>query len=172
MKNKMVNKFAKASADEKSAICMNCHSGQRHLAFWESGKHAKNEVACNNCHNIHGKPGNPVVAPFTTTARPIEADVCGACHNPHGSSHLRLLNENVPNLCQDCHDVARHPGTPYGAGAGWICQPGDTTTQCANKTGQFNANVNTRFIARACVNCHIAVHGSNAPGNRGQFFTR
>ncbi len=244
MKNKMVNRFAKASADERSAICMNCHAGQRHLAFWESGKHAKNEVACNNCHNIHGKPGNPIVAPFTTTARPIEADICGACHkpirsainkpshhpivegkvkcsdchnphgalshamvkqesvneqckschadkrgpfvfshppvdencltchNPHGSSHLRLLNENVPNLCQDCHDVARHPGTPYGGGAGWVCLPGDATTQCADKTGQFNANVNTRFIARACTNCHNAIHGSNAPANRGQFLTR
>ncbi len=244
MKNRMVNRFKTATADERAAICLNCHAGQRHLAFWESGKHAKNEVACNNCHNIHGKAGNPTVSPFTTTARANEADMCGACHkpirsainkpshhpivegkvkcsdchnphgalshamvkqesvveqckschadkrgpyvfshppveencltchNPHGSSHLRLLNENVPNLCQDCHDVARHPGTPYGGGAGWICLPGDQTTQCAGKTGQFNPNVNTRFIARACTNCHNAIHGSNAPANRGQFFLR
>ena len=27
-------------------------------------------------------------------------------------------------------------------------------------------------IARACVNCHSAVHGSNAPGAKGQFFLR
>jgi DmsE family decaheme c-type cytochrome len=242
-------------AAERAAVCLSCHAGQRHLAFWESGKHAKNEVACSDCHSIHGDPApdpttvalkkrDPTVAPFSTTSRQIEADTCGkchqqirsailkpshhpiregkvkcsdchnphgalsqamvrhetvnqqctschadkrgpylfahpvveenclTCHNPHGSSHGKLLNEAPPNLCQDCHDVARHPGTPYGAGASWVCAPGDTTAACAGKTGAFNANVNTRFIARACLNCHNSIHGSNAPGNRGQFLLR
>ena len=223
--------------------------------FGESGRHAKNEVACSNCHSIHGelaadptrvalKKRDPAVGPFETTSRQIEADTCGrchqqirsailkpshhpilegkvrctdchnphgslshamvkqetvndqcnschadkrgpyvfphppveenclSCHNPHGSSHRKLLNEAVPNLCQDCHDVARHPGTPYGGGAGWLCAPGDTTAACAGKTGAFNANVNTRLIARACNNCHNAIHGSNAPAGRGQFLFR
>jgi len=30
----------------------------------------------------------------------------------------------------------------------------------------------SRLVARACLNCHNAIHGSNAPGNRGKFFTR
>jgi hypothetical protein len=32
--------------------------------------------------------------------------------------------------------------------------------------------VNNRLVARACNNCHNAIHGSNAPGNRGKFFLR
>jgi DmsE family decaheme c-type cytochrome len=239
MKNKMVNRFAKATAPERDAICMACHSGQRHLAFWESGKHAKNEVSCNNCHSIHGKSTNPVIAPFTTTARANEADMCGACHkpirnainkpshhpivegkvkcsdchnphgalshamvkqetvnqqceschadkrgpyvfphppvednclschNPHGSSHMRLLNENVPNLCQDCHDWSRHPGTFYGGQHAWTIREGMTGTP-----GDPNPAVSTRLIARACLNCHNAIHGTNAPGNRGKFLIR
>jgi hypothetical protein len=38
--------------------------------------------------------------------------------------------------------------------------------------GAPNPGVSTRLIARACLNCHNSVHGSNAPGNRGKFLTR
>jgi predicted CXXCH cytochrome family protein len=40
---------------------------------------------------------------------PVE-ESCLNCHNPHGSRSVKLLNEKVPNLCQDCHDAAQHPG--------------------------------------------------------------
>jgi DmsE family decaheme c-type cytochrome len=231
-KNPMKNVFEGATAAQKSEVCLTCHAGQRHLAFWESGRHAKNDVACSDCHNIHGKPKNPPVAPFTTTVRANEADMCGSCHkqirsailkpshhpiiegkvkcsdchnphgalshamvkqetvnqqcvschadkrgpfvfehppveencvschNPHGSSHGRLLNEKVPNLCQDCHDWSRHPGTFYGGQHGFTLN------------GAPNAAVSTRLVARACLNCHNAIHGTNAPANRGKFFTR
>jgi len=185
-------------ASEQAAVCLTCHSGDRNLAFWTSGKHSQNEVACSNCHSIHGKKLAPTINKFVTTFLPNQAEICGACHqqiraatfkpshhpiiegkikctdchNPHGSVHLKLLNEEAPNLCQDCHDGSRHPGTIYGAAGGYLCAPGDTSPACAGKTGQFNSNVSTRLISRACVNCHNAIHGSNAPGARGQFFTR
>ncbi len=230
-KNKMSNVFAKkASAQQKDQACLSCHDGNRMLAFWDAGKHKKNDVACSNCHNIHGKAGEPSVGRFVTTARQLEYETCNSCHkqtraqinktshhpivegkvtcsdchnphgalshamvknesvnqlcischadkrgpfvwehapveenclschNSHGSNHPKLLNEKVPNLCQDCHDAARHPGTPYGSQASF---------GAAAPSG-----VNTRFIARSCVNCHQTIHGSNAPGNRGKYFTR
>jgi len=246
LKSKPDNKLAKnVAASDKMAVCLTCHSGNRNLAFWTSGKHALNEVACSNCHSMHGGNAKPVVAPFTTSFMPNQADMCGtchqhirtatlkpshhpiiegkvkcsdchnphgalshamvkqatindqcyschadkrgpyvfnhppveenciSCHNPHGSSHYKLLNEHTPNLCQDCHDWSRHPGTIYGAAGGFECAPGDTSTACANKPpGSFNTSVNTRLIARACLNCHNAIHGSNAPGNRGKYLTR
>jgi DmsE family decaheme c-type cytochrome len=227
-----------ATAAAKDAVCQTCHAGNRHLAFWESGKHAKNEVSCVSCHNVHGKAGGKVnVSWFTTSTRPNEADMSGtchqqiraatmkpshhpivenkincsdchnvhgaltpamlkaesvnqqcyschadkrgpymfahpaveenclSCHNPHGSVYSKLLNEKVPNLCQDCHDAARHPGTIYGA-AGAFENPntGLPTTP--------NTQVNTRLIARSCLNCHNAIHGSNAPGRRGLYLIR
>ena len=246
-KVKPANPFSKltpASAHDQSAVCLNCHVGQRNLAFWESGKHSKQDVTCANCHSMHGTEKNPPIAPFTTSFRPNEADVCGTCHqqirsaiqkpshhpiienkmkcsdchnphgalspvmlrhesvnaqctschadkrgpfvfshppvdencltchNPHGSVHYKLTNEHVPNLCQDCHDWSRHPGSFYQGQGGWLCLPGDTSSACANKPGAPNASVNTRLIARSCLNCHNAIHGSNAPGSRGQFLTR
>jgi len=246
-KAKPANPFSKltpASAHDQSAVCLNCHVGQRNLAFWESGKHSKQDVTCANCHSMHGTEKNPPIAPFTTSFRPNEAEVCGTCHqqirsaiqkpshhpiienkmkcsdchnphgalspvmlrhesvnaqctschadkrgpfvfshppvdencltchNPHGSVHYKLTNEHVPNLCQDCHDWSRHPGSFYQGQGGWLCLPGDTSSACANKPGAPNASVNTRLIARSCLNCHNAIHGSNAPGSRGQFLTR
>jgi DmsE family decaheme c-type cytochrome len=230
-KNKMANVFGKkVPAAQKDQSCLSCHDGNRMLAFWDAGKHKKNDVACSNCHNIHGKAGEPSVGRFVTTARQLEYETCNSCHkqtraqinktshhpivegkvtcsdchnphgalshamvknesvnqlcischadkrgpfvwehapveenclschNSHGSNHPKLLNEKVPNLCQDCHDAARHPGTPYGSQASF---------GAAAPSG-----VNTRFIARSCVNCHQTIHGSNAPGNRGKYFTR
>jgi len=245
MKAKMANPFAKgATAEQRTAVCMTCHSGNRNLAFWTSGKHQINEVTCANCHSIHGKSMAPSINKFVTTFLPNQAETCwqchqpiraanfkpshhpiiegkvkctdchnphgaltpamvkqptindqcyschadkrgpyvfnhppveencATCHNPHGSVHNALLNESAPNLCQDCHDWSRHPGTVYGAAGAWTCQPGDNSAACLNKTGQPNSAVNNRLVARACVNCHNAVHGSNAPGNRGKYFTR
>jgi DmsE family decaheme c-type cytochrome len=235
MKAKMTSKFAKGiPAAQKDAICLTCHANNRHLGFWESGKHALNDVTCSDCHNVHGRPKALAgAAPFSTSQRPNEADMCGSCHkqirsatlkpshhpimegkvkcsdchnphgalsqamvkqesvnqqcfschadkrgpyvfahpvveencltchNPHGSSHAKLLNEKVPNLCQDCHIQGRHPTSYYGQEKGWN-----------NPDGTPNAAVSSRFVARACLNCHNAIHGSNAPATRGQFLIR
>jgi DmsE family decaheme c-type cytochrome len=266
-KAKPTNVFGKGhTADERTAVCMNCHSGNRNLAFWTSGKHQLNEITCANCHSIHKEKllpaytglnppdKSPTINKFTTTFLNNQAEVCwqchqpiraanfkpshhpiiegkikcsdchnphGAitpamlkqptindqcyschadkrgpyvfnhppveencvtCHNPHGSVHARLLNESAPNLCQDCHDGSRHPGTIYGAAGAFNCQPGDTSGSTVSgvfypscppsRTGQPNPGVNNRLVTRACNNCHTAIHGSNAPGNRGKFFTR
>jgi DmsE family decaheme c-type cytochrome len=239
VKNKPANLVKHGAPAEKTAVCMTCHAGSRHLAFWEAGRHARNDVSCSNCHSIHGRSSEPRIAPFTTSFRENEADMCGtchqpiraatlkpshhpiregkvkcsdchnphgalthamlrhetinqqcyschaekrgpyvfshppvdencaSCHNPHGSSHTFLLHEKVPNLCQDCHDWSRHPGSFYGGQHGWTIREGMSGTP-----GAPNPGVSSRFIARSCTNCHNAVHGSNAPANRGKFLTR
>ena len=232
-------------ADRKGAVCLGCHEGNRHLAFWDSGKHKKNDISCNNCHSLHGTPGagasfalkkeNPTISPFQTTSRQLQYETCttchksirsqllkpshhpiiegriactdchnphGAlspamvnsesvvqlctschaekrgpyvwehppveencltCHNAHGSNHNRLLAEKAPNMCQDCHDASRHPGSVYGGGGGFSPVPVPPAVAAAP---------NTRLIARGCVNCHYQIHGSNAPAMRGKFFFR
>jgi DmsE family decaheme c-type cytochrome len=248
MKVKPENRLSrKVGAAAQTQVCMTCHAGNRQLTFWEAGKHSLNEVACSNCHSIHGGKTDATIRPFTTTFRDNEADICASCHqairsatlkpshhpiqegkikcsdchnphgalskamvkqetvnqqclschaekrgpyvfshpavednclschNPHGSSHNFLLNEKVPNLCQDCHDWSRHPGTFYSGSSGWIIQDGvggQGLPQTGGTPGAPNPSVSTRFIARSCLNCHNAIHGSNAPANRGKYLTR
>jgi DmsE family decaheme c-type cytochrome len=233
----IINPAAKGMpAAEKDRVCLACHDTSRHLAFWDSGKHRKNDVSCTNCHSTHGgkdsllKITNPQIAPFITTQRVPQQEVCFACHkdiralvsrpshhpivegkvkctschnphgalspamvnaesikelcttchadkrgpflfehapveesclnchNPHGSRSVKLLNEKVPNLCQDCHDASSHPGTMYDADNNF--KPPST------------GSPNTRFVARSCLNCHNEVHGSNAPAGRARRFVR
>jgi DmsE family decaheme c-type cytochrome len=225
-------------AEQKDKICLTCHQQNRHLAFWDAGKHRKNDVSCTNCHSTHGdkdtllKINNPQVAPLVNTSKVPQQEVCfgchrdiralvmrpshhpivegkvkctschnphGAmspamvnaesvkelcttchadkrgpfmfehapveesclnCHNPHGSRTVKLLNEKVPNLCQDCHDASSHPGTMYDADNNFRAPTGATS------------GPNSRFIARACLNCHSEIHGSNSPGGRGRRFVK
>ena len=230
------------SALAQTQACMSCHAGNRHLAFWESGRHGRNDVRCNDCHAVHATPprGSTIAVtkkdlnyPFVTTERQLEYETCNrchkqvrvqinkpshhpiiegkvtcsnchnphgaqshamikhetlnvqcwschadkrgpflfqhpaveenclSCHSPHGSSHTKLLNEKVPNLCQDCHDWSRHPGTAYSGDQGFVRIPGSKTT-----------TPNTRFVSRSCLNCHNAIHGSNASATRGKYLTR
>ena len=55
----------------------------------------------------------------------------------------------------------RHPTAFYGQNQAWVLPDGSP-----------NAAVSSRFISRGCLNCHNAIHGSNAPSNRGQFLIR
>jgi DmsE family decaheme c-type cytochrome len=158
VQNKMVNKFAHASASEKSAVCLGCHTGQRHLTFWESGKHARNDVACSDCHNIHDKARPLQVSPFTTTARPIEADTCGRCHKQVRNatlkpSHHPILEGKVK--CSDCHN-------PHGALTPVMLRHESINAQCyschADKRGPFVFSHPP--VEENCTTCHTP-HGSS-----------
>jgi len=118
----IVNPSSKTlSADQKSAICLNCHSTNRHLEFWQTGQHRKNEVSCNSCHNIHGDrtPGNdkmlrlsvPAATPYTTTVRQLAYQTCVGCHREQRAQILKPSHHPIVEgkvQCHDCHN-------PHGA---------------------------------------------------------
>lgn len=131
---------------------------------------AEGKVKCSDCHNPHGNLGHGSInaenvtqlcykchadkrGPYVWEHPPVEED-CTKCHSPHGSKALKLLKDRLPNLCQNCHDWSRHPGTPYGGNADFVGTPG--------RGG----------LGRSCTNCHSTIHGSNAPGTAGKAFTR
>lgn len=170
--NPSISPWVTTSKTLQFEICSTCHK-QIRAQINKTSHHpiVEGKVTCSDCHNAHGAISHAMVkdesvnrlcvschgdkrGPFVWEHAPVEEN-CLTCHNSHGSNHAKLLNEKVPNLCQDCHDWSRHPGVFYGGNQSFA--PGLQ---------------NTRFLARSCVNCHQAIHGSNAPGNRGKFFTR
>jgi predicted CXXCH cytochrome family protein len=80
---------------------------------------------------------------------------CLNCHTPHGSNHGKLLIRKPPQLCQSCHDADFHSSFSYSA---------DNTFS--------GTRPQNRMYARACLNCHSNIHGSNASSTLGQRFTR
>ena len=67
---------ASVPAADKAGVCLTCHAGNRQLQFWQAGKHSLNEVACSNCHSIHGKAGDPAQQGDTPGSAPSGSGLC------------------------------------------------------------------------------------------------
>ncbi|OFZ53624.1 MAG: hypothetical protein A2428_15095 [Bdellovibrionales bacterium RIFOXYC1_FULL_54_43] len=146
-----VNRFSHHPILEGKVTCVDCHNPHGTLSHGMIRAETNNQL-CYRCHA--DKRG-----PFVFEHPPVEEN-CMSCHNPHGSQHFHLLTQKLPNLCQDCHDFSRHPGTPYDGKKG------------------FRGTRDNKLIARSCLNCHDRIHGSMAPhnpafpDNSGKVFTR
>ena len=151
-------------ADVRSGACLECHGGDRHLAFWESGRHKKNDVACNNCHEIHtSKPGpqlrkdNPSITPFVTTSRQLQYETCTACHKQIRSQLLKTSHHPIIEgklNCTNCHN-------PHGALSHAMIKDESVNQLCtschADKRGPFMQEHPP--VEENCLTCHNS-HGS------------
>jgi DmsE family decaheme c-type cytochrome len=149
----------------QSEVCFACHKEQRAQISRQS-RHPtlEGKVACSDCHNPHGSAGEKLLVrdnvndtcytchmekrgPFVRTHQPVQEN-CAICHNPHGSINDNLLRTRQPFLCQQCHEPTSHRGNFASTTAG---RPG------SNESGQGVT------MARACLNCHTNIHGTNNP---------
>jgi DmsE family decaheme c-type cytochrome len=148
---------------DQADVCFACHTEQRMQANRQS-RHPVREgkVACSDCHNAHGSAGEKSLVrdsvnetcytchmekrgPFVRTHQPVQEN-CALCHNPHGSVNDNLLKIRAPFLCQQCHEPTSHRGNVAGL----------------TGTGGTSAGAGIT-LARACMNCHTNIHGSNNP---------
>jgi len=167
----------------QAQVCFTCHQEQRAdtrkisahpLATPAVGNLPK--MACSDCHNPHGSPGPKLLkkntvnetcwtchaekrGPFLWEHQPVTED-CTNCHTPHGSNLTPLLKDRPPFLCDECHDGPHNSQAPYGTAVGGI-QAGGVAP---------GGNPNSNAVGRACLNCHVMIHGSNSPA--GAFLHR
>lgn len=167
-----------AATKPTSETCMSCHKDIKSaVAKFSHHPIETGKVGCMDCHASHGSNSHGMIkadnvnqlcykchaekrGPFVWEHAPVEEN-CSTCHETHGTSHANLLKEKIPNLCQDCHDYSRHPGTIYDASRG------------------FKGSAPSAYmVSRSCNNCHSKIHGSNAPHNpfdsynSGKYFIR
>ncbi len=142
--------------------CGSCHIIRRAQQFRNGHMPLREgKMACTSCHAPHGSPQASLLkgdspnglcfschadkrGPFLWEHAPV-VESCQNCHDPHGTPREAMLKVAPPRLCQACHIETRHPTEGR--------QPG-----------------NKFVIGRACLSCHIQVHGSNHPS--GFAFTR
>jgi DmsE family decaheme c-type cytochrome len=162
-------------------VCFTCHKTQRAqtrristhpLAQTSLASSAK--MACSDCHNPHGSTGPRMLVknsvndtcftchaekrgPFLWEHAPVSDD-CTNCHTPHGSSTAPLLKARTPWLCQECHSGDH--GAQVNSGAN-LAAGNVTTINGLQQPGA--ATPRAQSSARACLNCHVLVHGSNHP---------
>ena len=155
------------SKKTEAQVCFTCHAEQRAQSFQFSHHPVREgKVGCSDCHNTHGSGGQKLLREFTLNEvcytchaeqrgpfmwehQPVRED-CGNCHEPHGSTQQALLKLREPFLCQTCHTNSRanHEGLVSGGNQ----LPG------AGSPAAYNL-----LLGRGCENCHMKVHGSNAP---------
>lgn len=176
----------KASAQQQSDNCQNCHKGggRNH---WEGSKHNSNDVSCANCHQVHRTAPDKVLSKVTQSevcynchktiraqthrisTHPIaEGKVaCSDCHNTHGSAGPKLMKEaNVRDTCFTCHADKRGPFLHEHAGAMDDCM------NCHTPHGATNYALLKSRQPWLCQECHgdFAPHpggvysGNNLPG--------
>ena len=165
---------AKFLKTDQITLCFECHKDIRGQSNRQSHHPLKEgKIFCSSCHDPHGDFGAKMIkadsvnelcytchaekrGPFMWEHPPVDEN-CLTCHTPHGSNHTKLLNNRPPFLCQSCHEWTQHPSSIYSS----------FETFQGTATGSKN-----RMMARSCLNCHSAIHGSNGPGSRGLHFVR
>ena len=166
----------------QAEVCFGCHKAQRAQVRRVSahpiaitGLANAPFMACSDCHNPHGSTGPRMLiknsvnetcytchaekrGPFLWEHSPVTDD-CTNCHTPHGSTTAPLLKARVPWLCQECHSGDH--GNQINSGSNLVA--GAVTTVNGVQAGTVGAAPRVQMAARACVNCHVQVHGSNSP---------
>jgi DmsE family decaheme c-type cytochrome len=210
-------KFAAVAPREASAACLSCHTKASH-ALWQGGAHDARNLSCVTCHSVHAPKSAGAQLKTATEVEtcagchrqqalkvkrvshmPVAEGkmTCSSCHNPHGSTNVRLLRVGnwINESCVSCHAEKRGPflfehaagrescvscHDPHGssndrmlvARPPMLCQRCHIGTRHPS-TIYDNASVlarSNRIIGRGCVNCHQQIHGSNHPS--GQSLTR
>jgi DmsE family decaheme c-type cytochrome len=210
-------KFTKVPAREANEACMTCHNKSQH-AMWDSSAHAARNLACVSCHSVHAPKSEQsqlrkaseielcatchklqAQKQLRTSHMPVREGkmTCSSCHNPHGSTNVKMLRVGnwVNETCTSCHAEKRGPflwdhapvrgacstcHDPHGsnndrmlvAKLPMLCQRCHIGTK--HPSTIYDApdlrNKSNRLIGRACVNCHSQIHGSNSPA--GNTFLR
>jgi DmsE family decaheme c-type cytochrome len=146
--------------------CRNCHL--RKIANLARSSHMpvrEESITCTSCHNPHGGPGPSMLLQYSINENcytchaekrspkiwehaPVREE-CTLCHDPHGSLHAHLLKAKIPRLCQQCHDVGRHPTNTYVQSSQLLDPPDPDSWFPRART--------------VCTNCHVNIHGSSHP---------
>lgn len=212
-----IRRFTTMTPRSVSETCLTCHSRGNHTQ-WKGSMHDARNLSCTTCHSVHSpkseKAQLKAATPMDTCVTCHKTEVaklqrsghmplregkmdCMSCHNPHGTTNVRMLRVGnwINETCVSCHAEKRGPflwdhapvreacntcHDPHGSNNDRMlvaklpmlcqrCHIGTRHPSTIYDATQLGARSN-RLIGRGCVNCHAQIHGSNSPA--GNAFLR
>jgi DmsE family decaheme c-type cytochrome len=206
----LIKRFTAMPPREVNATCLTCHAKGDH-AQWSGSMHDARYLSCVTCHSVHAPKSERAQLKSVTVVETCVAchktEVmktkraghmplregkmdCASCHNPHGSTGVRMLKagNSINDTCVSCHAEKRGPflwdhapvreacntcHDPHGSNNDRLlvaklpmlcqrCHIGTRHPSTIYDGAQLIARSN-RLIGRGCVNCHSQIHGSNSP---------
>jgi len=212
-----IRRFTSMAPRDASDTCLTCHTRGNHTQ-WKGSVHDMRNLSCTTCHSVHSPKSEKSqlkAVGVIETCQPCHTMevakqervghmpvrdgkmLCTSCHNPHGTTSVRLLRTGnwINEACTGCHAEKRGPflwdhapvreacstcHDPHGSNNDRMliaklpmlcqrCHIGTRHPSTMYDGGQLAARSN-RLIGRGCVNCHGQIHGSNSPA--GNTFLR
>ena len=169
--NTSIRKFAKMAPREVNAVCLSCHTGTPHTA-WQGSAHDARSLACITCHSMHTPKSDTAHLKATNeielcgTCHKVQAAKinrsvhmplpegkmqCSSCHEPHGSTNVRLLRVGnwINEACVSCHAEKRGPFLfEHAAGR-------ESCITCHDPHGSSNDRLLVAKLPMLCQRCHI-----------------
>ncbi len=94
-------------ADQRG--CVNCHNP--HASKYPKLVRAEGAQLCRGCHADTLQR----IATMPVKHAPVDGGNCSACHSPHSSDGVHLVNQASMNaVCWTCHDYQTHSAHPIG----------------------------------------------------------
>ena len=181
--NAEVISFRKMSPKESSAACLRCHAQTLSANHWQKTEHARADLSCVSCHQIHtdtdpaleahaikrGKTKDPRSVMFVAKVdkkamlKADEATLCGQCHASTLGEFRGMNHHPVPEgrlVCSDCHSVHASKDSKIKQDS----IKGKCVTCHTEKAGPFvyEHDPVAGFTGNGCQECHRP-HGSNNP---------
>ena len=152
--DRIFGKKTTLSAEQRSAVCQDCHQKGPKQMLWTGSRHQNEDLACNSCHKVHTNKEK-------VFSKVEQADVCFTCHKAQRTQINLISRHPIPEgkmTCSDCHNV-------HGSVGPALAKKDSTNETCytchAGKRGPF---VNQHEpVAENCATCHNP-HGSVIPG--------
>jgi predicted CXXCH cytochrome family protein len=154
--NKLIFAF-KGSPKANSERCLQCHQTSKDQSQFDHSSHARNGVACLDCHAIHLVEASD--NPKGESVQSAQAKFFSVPSLPEEHRWLTssLLKRNQPELCYQCHGnvrasfaLATHHRVPEGA---MKC------TDCHSPHGTNNLHEMHQAGTQTCTSCHTEKRG-------------
>jgi DmsE family decaheme c-type cytochrome len=174
--NKQIIKFREKTAEQANGVCLSCHAKNEALLNWQSGTHARQDVKCIDCHQVHATETK--LASFREKNTKCESChhqeaaqsnlpyhhpvregkmACADCHDPHGGTAANNLRaDNINQLCFQCHTEYEGPFTYQHAPVVERC------TKCHTSHGSVNRSLLVVSQPMLCLQCHAAHHNGGS----------